>query len=237
MAAAFDKTKSFAELRAWLRGTAEQPGRLAEVKKALDKPRAKIFDTTTAVLQAFFDAVKGTGVQLGQIRTTLQQRAGEVSFSQLYKAVSELAQSAVECPACRTPLDRVTVNPFERAEHGMAQLKELSDLQDKAAELKEQLADQAHRLLNAMHSAAIAAKDVAPEAFAAAALPELPAESTGKWMTVWTDDDNRAFNALLKLLGLVETSSKAARDEEARRIPLVQERESAYRTWKDQSPD
>jgi hypothetical protein len=225
VAAAFDKTKSFAELRAWLRGTAEQPGRLAEVTKALDKPRAKIFDITEAALQAFFGAVRSTGVQLGQIRTTLQQRTGEVSFSQLYKAVSELAKNAAECPACRTPLDRVTVNPFVRAEHGIAQLKELSDLQDKEAELKEQLADHAHRLLNAMHAAVIAAKDVAPEDFAAAALPELPAESTGKWMTAWTNDDSRAFNALLKLLGLVETSSQAARDEEAKRARLVQERE------------
>ncbi|QMV73287.1 AAA family ATPase [Comamonas piscis] len=225
VAALFDKTKTFAELRVWLRGTVELPGRLAEVTKALDKPRVKISNITAAALQAFFGTVKSTGVQLGQIRTTLQQRAGEVSFSHLYKAVSELANSAVECPACRTPLDRVTVNPFERAEHGMAQLKELSDLQDKAAELKEQLADQAHRLLHAMHSAAIAAKEVAPKDFAAAALPELPVESTGKWMTVWTDDDNRAFNELLKLLGLVETSNQAARDEEAKRILLVQERE------------
>lgn len=224
VAEAFDKTKSFADLRTWIRGTAEQPGRLAEVLKALDKPSAKIFSVTAAGLQIFFDAVKCTGFQLGQIRTTLQQRAGEVSFNQLYKAVSELAKDAAECPACRTPLDRVAVNPFERAEQGMAQLKELSDLQDKAAELREQLADQASRLLNAMHLAVTAAKDVAPDDFVAAALPELPAHSTGKWMAAWTNDDNHAFNALLKLIGFVETFSQAAKDEEARRVLLVQER-------------
>lgn len=223
-AVAFDKNKSPAELRAWLRGTTEEPGRLAEVQAALDKPSAKIFDVTAVGLQAMFGSVKSIGAQLSQIRTTLQQRSGEVSFSQLYRSVSELAKGAAECPACLTPLDRVTANPFERAKLGLEQLKELSDLQERATTLKEQLADHVHKLFTAMHEAVNAAKIVAPDDFTAAGLPELPVENTGKWMAAWTDFDNRSFNALLELTGLVEAASQIARDEEARRTLLVQER-------------
>ena len=225
VAVAFDPTKSFKELRSWLRGTGEQPGQLAIVKAELDKPRAKVFDVTEVGLQTFIDEVKSIGKQLVPIRTKLQQRASEVSFSQLYKAVNALANGAGECPACRTPLDQVTVNPFERATAGIAQLKELGDLQEQEVKLKEQLADQVSRLLIAMHASVNAANNVAPDEVAAANLPDLPNETSGKWMAVWMDEDDRAFKALLQLLSRVEEADKAARDLEAKRIKLMAERE------------
>ena len=227
-AGAFDPTKSFTELRTWLVGTEEEPGRLTVVKAELDKPRAKVFDVTAAGLQAFIDGVKNLGIQLGTIRTTLQKRANEVSFSQLYNAVNALAESASECPACRTPLDQVTVNPFERATAGIAQLKELGDLQEKAAKLKEQLADQVSRLLMAMLAAVNAAKTVAPDEVGEADLPDLPDAPSGKWMAAWMDEDDRAFRALLKLLSYVEAADKTARDMEAKRTKLVAERERLF---------
>lgn len=225
VAAAFDPTKPFKELRAWLRGTEEQPGRLAVVKAALDKPRAKVFDVTVIGLQTSIEMVKSVGRQLGQIRITLQKRASEVSFSQLYNAVNALANGAVECPACRTPLDQVTVNPFERATAGIAQLKELGDLQEKEGKLKEQFADQVSKLLMAMHTAVNAAKNVARDEVAVANLPDLPDETSRKWMAAWMDENDRAFKALFQLLSHVEQADKAARDSEAKRTKLVAERE------------
>lgn len=225
VAVAFDSTKSFKELRNWLRGTDEQLGRLAIVKAELDKPRAKVFDVTAVGLQTFIDGVKSISRKLGQTRGTLQQRASEVSFSQLYKAVNDLANGADECPACRTPLDQVTVNPFERATVGIAQLKELGDLQEKEAKLKEQLAGEVSRLLIAMHAAVNAAKAIVLDEIAAANLPDLPDETSGKWLAVWMDVDERAFKALLQLLSHVEEADKAARELEAKRTMMVAERE------------
>jgi ABC-type multidrug transport system ATPase subunit len=225
VAVAFDPTQSFKALRNWLRGTEDQPGRLAVVMAELDKPRAKVFDITAVGLKTIVDRVKSIGSEFYQIRSTLQQRASEVSFSQLYKAVNALAKVADECPACRTPLDQVTVNPFERATTGIAQLKELGDLQEKEAKLKEQLADQVSRLLNDMHAAVNAAKNVTPNEVATANLPDLPDETSGKWMALWMDDDDRAFKALFQLLSHVEEADKAARDLEAKRTKLVAERE------------
>lgn len=225
VASAFDPTKSFKELRNWLRGTKEQPSPLAIAKAELDKPRAKIFDVTAVGVQSIIDGVKSFGGQLGQIRNTLQQRASDVSFRQLYNAVNALATGASECPACRTPIDQVTVNPFERATAGIAQLKELGDLQEKEAKLKEQLVDQASRLLIAMHAAVNAAKIIAADEVAAANLPDLPDETSGKWMAVWMDEDDRAIKALLQLLSRVEEADKAARDLEEKRTKLVAERE------------
>lgn len=225
-AAAFDATKPYKELRAWLLGTDKVPGQLAKVKSQLDAPRGKLYDLTARGLQQKIEGVKRIGAQAAEVRGTLKRRATEVSYKDLYTAVQDLAKDATECPACRTPLDKVVEHPFERAGRALAQLKELGELQNKAEALKEQLADHNSRLLTALHAAVAAVEKLAPpEELDAAQLPELPQEPAGKWMVAWITDDERAFKALLQLITHVEVADAKTRKVEAERGELVKERD------------
>ncbi|ABA73573.1 MULTISPECIES: AAA family ATPase [Pseudomonas] len=51
-----------------------------------------------------------------QIETLFLQRASEVNYRAVFEALEAMEQQSEQtCPACLTPLDQVTVNPFERA--------------------------------------------------------------------------------------------------------------------------
>lgn len=51
-----------------------------------------------------------------QIETIFLQRASDVNYRAVFEALEAIEQQSEQtCPACLTPLDHVTVNPFERA--------------------------------------------------------------------------------------------------------------------------
>lgn len=51
-----------------------------------------------------------------QIETLFLQRASDVNYRAVFEALEAIEQQSEQtCPACLTPLDQVTVNPFERA--------------------------------------------------------------------------------------------------------------------------
>jgi hypothetical protein len=64
-----------------------------------------------------------------------QTRSSEVNFKGLYSALTAIADSAERdqflCPACKTPLSQVTVDPFANARNELSRLKSLTELQDR----------------------------------------------------------------------------------------------------------
>lgn len=134
-------------------GTADAPGRLQQLEGILnDVPPAAIGLSRDGLLSAFEASRKGQA-ELTSIAAKLETRSSQVSFKDLYTAV--LALQATEgdyCPACDTPLADAKFNPFNKATAGLAQLKELGDLQEErqiaqgkvataSRELRRQLAD------------------------------------------------------------------------------------------------
>jgi hypothetical protein len=79
----------------------------------------------------------------------LEARSSQVSFKDLYTAVLAL-QSAHEdrCPACDTPLNSVTIDPYQKATAGLRDLLDLAVLQDEVADCREKT-DDASRSLRA----------------------------------------------------------------------------------------
>jgi hypothetical protein len=87
-----------------------------------------------------------------RLATTVRQleaRSSQVSFKDLYTAVLAL-QSAHEdrCPACDTPLNSVTIDPYQKATAGLRDLLDLAVLQDEVADCREKT-DDASRSLRA----------------------------------------------------------------------------------------
>lgn len=209
----------------WLMGTPNQIGRLPYVQGILDAAPPVIYGVNQDWLRSHFDNVFGTYDRWATIKEQLKQRAGEVSYSQLFRAVQELAANATACPACGTDLTLVKQNPFERAREGLKQLAELAALQDQEALLKEQLAGASRSLLEGMRRAVAAVAAVCAEEFQAANMPVLPATTVEGWLKAWTDEDKRHWNKLLILVSQVEAADVQATSANEQRHGLARERE------------
>lgn len=65
-----------------------------------------------------------------QIEMVFLQRASEVNYRAVFEALKAIElQSEETCPACLTPLDKVTVDPFERAREQIKALGALESLE------------------------------------------------------------------------------------------------------------
>lgn len=139
-----------------LLGSAEAPDRLQELEGILNAvPPATIGLTRPDLLQAF-ETVHQLRGQVAEVSAALALRSSQVSFKDLYTSVIALQEAEGDhCPACDTPLEglvHVVTNPYEKAKAGLAQLKDLGDLQESlkirqteaataSRELRQQLAD------------------------------------------------------------------------------------------------
>lgn len=124
---------TYAEVKQLI-GSEDVPGRLQELEQALNAiPPTHIGLTREDFLQAF-GAAKGLHEQTGKIETELAARSAQVSFRALYTAILDLQDTEGDhCPACNTPLTGAThalSNPYDNAQDGLAQLKDLAELQE-----------------------------------------------------------------------------------------------------------
>lgn len=112
-------------------GTAEVPGRLQQLDGILNAvPHAAIGLTRDGLLNAF-EAPRLAQEEFSDIAAKLDARGSQVSFKDLYTAVLTLQASHRDhCPSCDTPLTNVKSDPFEKAQSGLADLKELGELQE-----------------------------------------------------------------------------------------------------------
>ncbi|KVH60251.1 AAA family ATPase [Burkholderia cepacia] len=120
---------TYAGLKALI-GTTDAPGRLQQLEGILNAvPPATIGLSREGLLSAFEASHQGQEELLG-ISAKLEARTSQVSFKDLYTALLALqATEGDHCPACDTPLADVKSNPFDKATAGLAQLKELGELQ------------------------------------------------------------------------------------------------------------
>lgn len=131
-AAAFAAGLSYAQLLALL-GSNEAPSRLHYLNAQLDGPTPGLYGVSSANLSAAYNAAHDEQKRLDDVTTRLASKAGETSFQSLYNAVLGLqGKTPNNCPACGTPLigtNRVTRDPYTQARDGLAQLKDLANLQ------------------------------------------------------------------------------------------------------------
>jgi hypothetical protein len=166
-------------------GAPEAPGRLQELEVILNAvPPAAIGIDRQGLLDAF-EAARAGHEKLHGIGTKLEARSSQVSFKDLYTAVLALqATEGDHCPACDTPLADVKSNPFEKATAGLAQLKELGELQEerRTAQGKVVVAAREHRRLLGALAAFVTAREEQGTPIGRY-LAGLAPEPTGEWWT------------------------------------------------------
>lgn len=121
---------TYAGLKALI-GTALAPGRLQQLEGILNAvPPAAIGLSREGLMRAFEASRRGQE-ELTGIDAKLEARSSQVSFKDLYTALLALQTTEGDhCPACDTPLANAKSNPFDKATAGLAQLKELGELQE-----------------------------------------------------------------------------------------------------------
>ena len=182
MAAAHQDGMAYYELKAFF-GTAEAPGRMQELDGILGAlPPAAIGIARDGLLAAF-EAPRAAQEELAGIAAKLEARSSQVSFKDLYTAVLALqATHGEHCPACDTPLADAKSNPFEKATAGLADLKELGELQEKRATAQRQVGTTSRELRRQLGSlSAYLAANEEQASPVGRFLAGLAAEPAGEW--------------------------------------------------------
>lgn len=126
---------TFAELVTTL-GSAEFPGAIATLDAEIQQPIAVKTGLTVAALLSQRQLIESNLSALIAKKQELAASSTGLSFKQLYTAVSALGEERRdECPACKTPIDRVANNPFELAIQELSKLSHLSQLEQERDQL------------------------------------------------------------------------------------------------------
>jgi hypothetical protein len=209
---------------AWLFGVENGPGRLAEIRTMLDTQLPPLRNVRRGELERSLTSLQNAQTQLLETTDQLRARSEEVSYRQLYEAVSALAAVNREsCPACQTPLTRTAADPFRRATEGIADLEALARLQEAQRQQQESTNIEATALHDSMRRAldAIGESELNPFLIQ---LPELTPHRDDDWMEPWRRDEQAAWNRFLALIDDLEREDAATTEAATRRAPLIEER-------------
>lgn len=128
-------------------GTQAEPGRLHELNQLLDAVPAAVVGLTRQTFMCAYEEINESAGELRKITQDLTQRSSQVSFMDLYSAVTALQASEDDhCPACDTPLDRVARDPYEKARIGLDELRDLAEMQERQ-KARAQSLDESSRVL------------------------------------------------------------------------------------------
>lgn len=211
---------SYEDANQWLFGSKESPGRLPSLQTALDAPVPALRGLRRADLEDRLRIVLDERHELEQLTEQLRSRASEVSFQQLYEAVSALSEVSPEaCPACGTALTETFSNPYDRAREGLHQLAELAALQRLHQDHRQALVLAKGQLFDQMQRVLIALAE--SSSWNGLALPQEP---TGKWLSAWLENDRSAWTELLAGVDQLELVDQATQQALVDRGHLIEER-------------
>lgn len=131
---------NFAEMVTELNGDENNPGLIQKLDTELQQPLATKSNVTASALQNLKESVISCLTDLTAKQQKLKDASQQVSFKQLYDAVSQVQPNSPEqCPACQTPLTQVAVNPYTHAGEELQKLQHLSELEQNAKTMKEKI--------------------------------------------------------------------------------------------------
>ncbi|MDT8376072.1 MAG: AAA family ATPase [Mariprofundaceae bacterium] len=128
---------TFPQMVVEINGTEEQVGLIKQFEDELQKQLPSKFNVTINSLDALIQSIETNVSELEGKQNELSKASQQVSFKQLYEAVTRVQESSPDqCPACQTPLSQVKVNPFDYADAELKKLEHLSRLQDEVETLR-----------------------------------------------------------------------------------------------------
>ncbi len=133
---------TFSQMVLELNGNDEISGAIERLEAELQQPIAAKSNLTSAALEKLRNSIVTTIQELRGKQQELTAASQQVSFKQLYEAVSQVQQGSLNnCPACLTPLNEVAIDPYIHANQELQKLQQLATIQQ-AAKSFEQSAKQ-----------------------------------------------------------------------------------------------
>jgi recombinational DNA repair ATPase RecF len=129
---------TFAGMITELNGDEGNSGLIQKLDTELQQPLAIKSNVTASALQNLKESVISCLADLTVKQQELLAASQQISFKQLYEAVTQVQPNSPEqCPACQTPLTQTAVNPYTHAGEELQKLQHLSELQQDAKTLEE----------------------------------------------------------------------------------------------------
>lgn len=127
---------TFAHIVMELLGDEKNAGLIKTIENELQQPLATKSQLSSASLQALQRGIRNDLANISAKQHALTEASQQVSFKQLYEAVSQLQPSSpAHCPACQTSLQQVAVNPYTHASDELKKLQHLAQLQQELRQL------------------------------------------------------------------------------------------------------
>ncbi|HHJ20608.1 MAG TPA: chromosome segregation protein SMC [Gammaproteobacteria bacterium] len=132
---------TFGQMASELNGDDENPGLIENLDAELQQqPIATKSNLTLTGLQSLKESTEADLTELNTQKQALTDASQQVSFKQLYEAVTQVKTSSPKhCPACQTPLAQAVVNPYSHAGEELGKLQHLGALQEEVKELNEKI--------------------------------------------------------------------------------------------------
>lgn len=138
---------TFSQMVLEINGTDEAPGIIEQLESELQQSYPPRSNLHSAELEALGNLVASNVQQLNAKKQELANASQQLSFRQLYEAVSSLKTTSPDaCPACKTPLDRVMLNPYLLVEQELHKLQGLSAIEKDIEQLTGALTQALFRL-------------------------------------------------------------------------------------------
>jgi energy-coupling factor transporter ATP-binding protein EcfA2 len=119
-----------------LTGDGISQGLIQQLDSELQQPPPPKANLISAMLKILENDTTALVSELRQKQHQLAEASQQVSFKHLYEAVTEVQLSSPEaCPACKTPLQNVVVNPYDHAGNELSKLQKLAELQQNIIQL------------------------------------------------------------------------------------------------------
>ena len=126
------------DLKLFLNGADSVSGHIGDLqrKKTEQIPedlKIESLESLPLILSTISSSLKSLDTDIKYLATL----SSDVNFKELYSTIVSIGTAPggdkSRCPACKTPIEEVAVNPFENAINELGNLKSLSELQDKIA--------------------------------------------------------------------------------------------------------
>ncbi|MCB4811064.1 AAA family ATPase [Methylovorus menthalis] len=129
---------NFSQMVLELNGSDETPGTIERLEIELQQPIATKSNLTRVALEALGNSIATTIQEMNGKQQELAAASQQVSFKKLYEAVTQVQPSSPSaCPACKTSLAQVAINPYTNADQELQKLQQLAAIQHDAGQLEQ----------------------------------------------------------------------------------------------------
>ncbi|WP_422431929.1 MULTISPECIES: AAA family ATPase [Gammaproteobacteria] len=147
LASGYREGLSYQQMIIELKGNEQNIGAIRQLEEELQAPIPNKSYLTCSILKELGCSVENILADLNTKQKQLTEESQQLSFKKLFEAVVQLKSiSPEQCPACHTPLQQVTKNPYSHSSEELLKLEFLSFLQGEIGLLEKSISQKIYKI-------------------------------------------------------------------------------------------